>query len=383
MIQFHHALDATGNIININEITQENRAKCYYCIGCGAEMSAVLGEKRQHHFRHKEAHCSWESYLHKFGKKKLKEKFDTQKEFIISYYVEFTCEKAADCQLTKRYSRDVACNKKKLHNIDLKKRYDTCEEEVTYNGFRADLMLSHSKYPERKPMFLEISVTHDCEPAKIDSGIEIIELKITDEKDILQPLIESENLFLDITSQNPYSYQSLSPIRFYNFERKFTPQYSFLRFWLSKENNGILQAKATKDGLNCQDVTYNHLKDSVFEVAIPENVVINEKRCNVFEFGMMRAYEQGFDIRFCNYCMLYDRCTCIFNVEEINKDTGKKEVVTHKFTTSSLSDTSINKFILASSCKNYTLNQKLIYKIKRFYRDLIYWEWEKEKNLPQ
>ena len=101
MIQFHHALDATGNIININEITQENRAKCYYCIGCGAEMSAVLGEKRQHHFRHKEAHCSWESYLHKFGKKKLKEKFDTQKEFIISYYVEFTCEKAADCQLTK------------------------------------------------------------------------------------------------------------------------------------------------------------------------------------------------------------------------------------------------------------------------------------------
>ena len=81
--------------------------------------------------------------------------------------------------------------------------------------------------------------------------------------------------------------------------------------------------------------------------------------------------------------MLYDRCTCIFNVEEINKDTGKKEVVTHKFITSSLSDTSINKFILASSCKNYTLNQKLIDKIKRFYRDLIYWEWEKEKNLPQ
>ena len=36
----------------------------YYCVGCGGEMSAVLGDKREHHFRHKEAHCSWESYLH-------------------------------------------------------------------------------------------------------------------------------------------------------------------------------------------------------------------------------------------------------------------------------------------------------------------------------
>ena len=30
--------------------------------------------------------------------------------------------------------------------MNLKKRYDTCEEEVTYNGFRADLMLSHSVF---------------------------------------------------------------------------------------------------------------------------------------------------------------------------------------------------------------------------------------------
>lgn len=379
MVQFHNALDAAGNVININEVTRDNRLEYYSCIGCGAEMSAVLGEKRQHHFRHKEAHCSWESYLHKLGKKKLKERFDNQKEFIISYYVERTCEKTSDCKLIKRYPRELECNKKILRNVNLKELYDTCEEEVTYKGFRADLMLSHSRHPERKPIFLEISVTHDCESDKLNSGIEIIELKITDEKDVLRPLVESESLFMDITSQNPYSYQLLPPIRFYNFERNFTPQHSLLRFWLSREDNGILRANAAKDGLNCQDVVYNHREDSVFEVAIPEGVLIDEKRCNVFEFGMMRAHKKGFDIRHCNYCMLYNRCICSFNVEETNKETGEKEVVVRQFRISSLTDENVNMFMLASSCKNYRKNQQYLFRIERYYRDLIYWEWKKEE----
>lgn len=90
--------------------------------------------------------------MHKLGKKKLKERFDTQKDFIISYYVERTCTKATDCKLARRYSREL-CNKRILHTVNLKELYDTCEEEVTYNGFRADLMLSHSEHPERKPVF--------------------------------------------------------------------------------------------------------------------------------------------------------------------------------------------------------------------------------------
>ena len=64
MIKFHNATGTDGHIIHIDEVTKENRAEHYYCVGCGGEMSAVLGDKREHHFRHKEAHCSWESYLH-------------------------------------------------------------------------------------------------------------------------------------------------------------------------------------------------------------------------------------------------------------------------------------------------------------------------------
>ena len=86
MITFHNATDIDGRIIHIDEVTKDNRAEHYYCVGCGGEMSAVLGEKRDHHFRHKEAHCSWESYLHKLGKMRLKQRFDTQKEFVVTHH---------------------------------------------------------------------------------------------------------------------------------------------------------------------------------------------------------------------------------------------------------------------------------------------------------
>ena len=133
MIKFHNATGTDGHIIHIDEVTKENRAEHYYCVGCGGEMSAVLGDKREHHFRHKEAHCSWESYLHKLGKMRLKQRFDTQKEFVIKYYVEHHCDKAKGCKLEQLY-RDKKCNCRELIAIDLKKLFDTCEEEVTYKG---------------------------------------------------------------------------------------------------------------------------------------------------------------------------------------------------------------------------------------------------------
>ena len=107
MITFHNATDADGHIIHIDEVTRENRAEHYYCVGCGEEMSAVLGDKREHHFRHKEAHCSWESYLHKLGKKRLKERFDSQKEFIIKYFVEHHCDKVKRQQPTRSGYREI------------------------------------------------------------------------------------------------------------------------------------------------------------------------------------------------------------------------------------------------------------------------------------
>lgn len=92
MIQYQNASDSTGKIFSIEKITPENRASTqFFCVGCGAEMIPVLGSKKQHHFRHKEdCKCNFETYLHKLGKRGLKEQFDSQSQsqFNIQYFVD-------------------------------------------------------------------------------------------------------------------------------------------------------------------------------------------------------------------------------------------------------------------------------------------------------
>jgi len=223
MIQFHNAKDIDEHVVHINEVTKDNRAEHYYCLGCGGEMSPVLGNKREHHFRHKEAHCSWESYLHILGKKRLKERFESQQDFVVQYQIEYHCNKVENCRLENIYHDVQNCNRRELISVDLKKEYDTCEEEVYYKGYKADLKLSSKEHPEREPLFLEIHVTNACSPDKLASGVKIIEIDIESEEDVLKPIIESPS------------------IRFYNFKRFFETKRPLDRFWIAKDERGFLE----------------------------------------------------------------------------------------------------------------------------------------------
>ena len=377
MITFHNATDTDGRIIHIDEVTKENRAEHYYCVGCFGEMSAVLCDKREHHFRHKEAHCSWGSYLHKLGKMRLKQRFDTQKEFIVKYYVEHHCDKSKGCKLEPIY-RDKKCNRRELIAIDLKRLFDTCEEEVTFKGFRADLMLSSKEHPEREPIFLEISVTHDCEPEKLASGIQIIELKIADEKDVLRPLVEEDSLFGRTNPEHPYDFNALPPIRFFNFKRKFETARPLERFWVAPDDNGILRGNCIQDNLNCRTVTDNHREDSLYEVAIPSEVVVINRKPNLYEYGMMKAINAGFDVRHCGICDKHDRCVLNYNEEVEDKKTGEKRVVPRRIWMHQIPDNKIDKVAQASGCKNYAHNRYFVYRVLNNLRSLPYWEWKRE-----
>ena len=381
MITFHNATDTDGHIIHIDEVTKENRAEHYYCVGCGGEMSAVLGDKREHHFRHKEAHCSWESYLHKLGKMRLKQRFDTQNDFVIKYYVEHHCDKTKGCKLEPIY-RDKKCNRRELIALDLKKLYDTCEEEVSYNGFRADLMLSSKEHPEREPIFLEISVTHDCEPEKLASGIQIIELKIADEKDVLRPLVEEDGLLGRANPENPYDFNALPPIRFFNFRRKFETARPLERFWVSPDDKGVLRGNCIQDNLNCRNVTDNHREDSLYEVAIPSEVVVNNRKPNLYEFGMMKAINAGFDVKHCGVCDKHSRCILYFNEEIKDEKTGEQRRIPRRIPMVRINDQRFDKVAHASGCKNYSHNRFFVYKVLNNYRFLPCWEWKKDVKIP-
>lgn len=376
MITFHNATDTDGHIIHIDKVTKDNRAEHYYCVGCGGEMSAVLGDKREHHFRHKEAHCSWESYLHKLGKMRLKQRFETQKEFVIKYYVEHYCDKSKGCKLEPIY-KDKKCNCRELITLDLKKLFDTCEEEVTYKGYRADLMLSSKEHPEHEPIFLEISVTHDCEPEKVASGIQIIELKIADEKDVMRPLVEEDSLFGRTNPENPYDFNALPPIRFFNFKRKFETARPLERFWVSQDENGVLRGNYVQDNLNCRNVTDNHREDSIYEVAIPLEVVVNHRKPNLYEFGMMKAINAGIDVRHCGICDKHSRCVLNYNEEVEDKKTGEKRVVPRQIWMHRIPDNKMDKVAQASGCKNYSHNRFFVYQVLNNLRSLPCWEWKR------
>ena len=70
IIKYKRAKTGNDEIVNIEEVTPEMReATKFTCISCGQELSACLGSKNQHHFRHKtEVDCNLETYLHKMGK---------------------------------------------------------------------------------------------------------------------------------------------------------------------------------------------------------------------------------------------------------------------------------------------------------------------------
>lgn len=182
MLKYKYAYDELGNIISIDDVPKEGHLKkCFVCISCGGLMVAAIGPKRRY-FRHKadDTNCNKESYLHKLAKYQIKRKFDDKsKPFEISFWG--TTECINHC---KRFN-DKECRSEGAYPyIDLHKYYDTCEEEKVVDGYVADLRLTHSLYPNRKPILIEVFVKHKCTEKKIHSGNKIIEVSVNSEESI-------------------------------------------------------------------------------------------------------------------------------------------------------------------------------------------------------
>ena len=239
---FHHyAYNDKKELICLSKDDGKITRIDYECIACREAVRPVMGDNREWHFRHKteNPNCNTESYLHQLAKKIIKYRFDNNSVFNISYYVEEKCSHFKHCP-----KHSELCVKEHLETINLKDYYDICEPEKkeSHFPFRADLKLSSSFSPKHKPIFIEIAYTHDCDPQKIESGIQIIELKVNDDKDIDRSLVEEpieESMMLDYTSGNPYL-NRLPMVRFFNFERQFisdkiVKEPNCNRYWKAKD----------------------------------------------------------------------------------------------------------------------------------------------------
>lgn len=309
MIKYRNAFDAEGNIIEIVDVNDDDRKiNKYYCIGCGDEMKAALGQKKQHYFSHKnDCNCSPETYYHNLAKRILKHKFDSSTQFPVKYYAHNECPKAAQCKL--RYLHNwEGCSSVVLKSINLKDYYNTCEEEEFYNGFKADLLLTHTDYPNRDPLFLEVAVTHNCTPEKINSNIRIIEIKVQNEIDAYREIIENEGEYLNESNIIKSREEDLLPIRFYNFKRKSNDKGSNLlsRFYLFINKDGIYQALCKSNIIKCSEVDSGHRNHSLLEVTISEEAISKGLKFDLYDLGMALASEYCLDVKSCILCNRFD-----------------------------------------------------------------------------
>lgn len=292
-IKYHFALTSKGQIIDIADVTENDRLTKYYCLNCGDEMRPRLGKKNAHHFAHISTtpDCNPETYLHKLAKLKIKEKFESTVPFEISLSQSTQCSSKKSCP----FYKEDECTTYHYTTYDLHKIYDDCKEEQSIRNFRADLLLTSSTKPSTPPILIEVFVTHKCEERKINSEERIIEVTIKDDEDISKLLKSS----IVESAQYPLD-EDFIKCTFYNFKRTTADakleKRSIPKFYLFESGAAHIT------DLNCNNVLKKDTPKAILELAIddPHNNPLFKEL--TYELGYAKAIEMGHTIKNCHLC---------------------------------------------------------------------------------
>lgn len=209
-IKYNKVFDKDDNIVDIVSVNKNNRLPEYYSIGSHTPMIAALGESNQDHFKAKRGYrFDPETELHKYVKRILEYLFNTENHFYIKYYRKECCPNEKYCIFYDEMNNGCGILRERLCKYDLKDYYDSAIQEGGHDGYDADVLLSSSSH-NRRPVFLEVAVTHPCTDEKIASGNKIIEIFVTCEDDAYCELVQTA----------PYDFHKRLKIKFHNFEDK-------------------------------------------------------------------------------------------------------------------------------------------------------------------
>lgn len=156
-----YAVDSNGFLVNVDDVRTGNECGCF-CPACKEPLMAKnQGQKRIHHFAHQsgtECDFAYESMLHLLAKEKVRNAFLNNDEFWMSFEYGSYCPQSEKCV----YVRYGNCRTIQQKSFDLKKFYDSCEQEIRYDKIRrrSDLKIYSSTHPEREPIYIEFCVTH-------------------------------------------------------------------------------------------------------------------------------------------------------------------------------------------------------------------------------
>lgn len=285
---YRYALNQNGNIINVRTAVRTDK---YICPCCGSEMIPHMGKIRKWHFTHKVGiSCNYETYLHKVAKARIREAFLSSESFLISFNPEHICD--AECP----FKKDPKCVARLQKSFDIRSYYDVCEEEVPFNGFRPDLLLRSSLFPERDPIFIEIHVSHKSTPSKIASGHRIIELTVESEEDIDE--IVKKSKISGVSSKTQYLDLNREKCVFFNFNLIYPtlPSEHFFdsKYVFALKDNGF----SDDNRVYCFEPISEYFRITEYNIIL-SNVPINRL------WAYAEFEKRGLDITNCLRCKFY------------------------------------------------------------------------------
>lgn len=309
MITYRYANNDNEEYVDINDVdvVYRNNHK-FFCISCNSEMVASLGNKNTHHFRHKQDtySCNKETYLHKLGKFIFREVYQdclkNNKPYNITMFRTIRCSRMSTCNVSKLYE-GYGCTEYKKETYDLTQYYNVIEEEKKIDSHIPDLLLKGSD--NRKPIFIEIKVTHSCTDDKIKLGYPIIEIPLKDESDL--DLIKSRDLVDYQKHGLRDTYREIcerdntdKDVAFYNFKHdiyKPLAQHDMAMFFVKKKT---LACYFKEHAIKCNKIEETiRKKNYAFEYRI-----IFYYFCGIksYLFGLAKACEKGIEVRNCYLC---------------------------------------------------------------------------------
>jgi hypothetical protein len=194
-IKYKYARNSENRIVYIEDLerTDDIKQEVFTCISCGNLLIPKLGKIRQKHFAHKYVqNCSEETYLHRLAKLVFAQEYQSCLDRKEPFYIEL--EIGRRCNAYEKYFGKVCCLESIYKTFDLTKRYVKLDVEKKDGDFVPDILISNKL--GTKKIFIEIAVTHQITQKKVQSKLEIIEIRIKNEEDILslrQRIIRQED----------------------------------------------------------------------------------------------------------------------------------------------------------------------------------------------
>lgn len=403
-VEYPEAVTADGNLvsaISIEKGSEVLEGVKFYFPGCeGDKDEEMLFVQRKHRngvtkfFRHRRGYMGDRNepdrYLHNYAELRIKQRFDDSQssgEFLVQYYTIERCPESSICKL----KENLKCKgepKPVLKTVNLRKLYNKCSIEKGADKYIADLLLTNTQDDSIKPMFIEVFVTHKCTDEKIASGYPIIEIKINQKEDADNDIIENagevveEYLFMQ--SENR---KALPPIVFYGFNRDvlFKDYKQYLNYTLTKQKNELT---ADCKAIVCKEMKSFALENRALSLSVPLDEL---KNIDIYEMGMAKALNMGFQVRDCSLCNHYKQPINYFshpcrlkNVTYTYKDVnGKERQIQNPYICQMpYRCNGFDKAKMATGCQRFSLDRQRIQNLVRTLEKTNKLLWVDESLLP-